>query len=156
MRTWFRVLVVSSVGLLAALSLAPQRSRAAIAAEAGCRVPSEAVGEFVGAWLGSFMTNGIGGFPKLCEKVCKVGAKGCDRTLRGALSCNLDSLDSLSSVDAILCRELPEPDRTACLEEVASNLAARRSVLTSNADGAELDCEDAVAQCIAFCSGAPI
>jgi hypothetical protein len=157
MKPWSRILALSSFGFLVAVSFAPERSAAgALVPQPGCRPPSTAVADFVEAWLGSFMTNGVGGFPKLCEKICKDGSKGCERVRRGTLSCNLDSLDALSAVDATQCRELPEPDRTACLENVEELTLQQRENLTSDAAGAADACADAVGDCVDFCIGTPI
>jgi hypothetical protein len=99
------------------------------------------------------MNNGIGGFPKLCEKVCKTGSKGCDRVVRSAVSCGEDSIDALLGVDAIQCRELPEPDRTACLDSVAESAAQRLADVASAAAAAAGTCAGALQQCLSFCAG---
>jgi len=154
MRTSSHALALS---FLAALLLAPVRSAAGVLApEPGCITPTAAVADFVDAWLGSFMTNGIAGFPKLCEKICKEGIKGCDRVRRDNLSCNLDSLDALAGVDAIQCRETPEPGRTACLQDVAELVFQRRALFASDATGASNSCAAAANECVAFCTGNPI
>ena len=155
MNSWSRVLALS-IGFLVAVSLAPERSAAALAPEPGCTTPSTAVADFVEAWLGSFMTNGVAGFPKLCDKICKEGSKGCDRVRRDTLSCNLELLDALSSVDALQCREIPEPDRTVCLEDVAESVVQRRSNFASDAGAASNACAAAANECVAFCTGVPI
>jgi len=145
---WSRTLFLSALVVLGTLLLGPARG---FAQAAGCEDPADATQAFVDAWFASFMTNGIGGFEKLCPRMCKAGAKGCEQVRRHSVACNASSAGALSDVDEVQCNELTGTQRTACLSDVKSAAALFAASLAAAAAEAEGVCSAAAQDCANSC-----
>jgi hypothetical protein len=147
-----RLLVPSALLLFAILLLAPRPSSAQMVAAPGCADPELAVATYVDAWFDSFGTNGIAAFERLCLRMCKTGAKGCDNVLRHTVDCNESSADGLFGIDALQCLELEGEEREICLEDVKGAADLFETALGESAAVAGDVCADAAAECRDFCT----